>query len=176
MDSFFGFSGRIGRGQWWLGQLLNCLGWAIGLMFAAEATKDTGRGLLWMLAGASIVLAVWINLSGTVQRYHDRGKSGFWFFINLIPLIGFIIFFVELAFFPGTDGSNRYGPPPGSESKRNNAREAEGDFEPGDADALIARHKAERPSGNSALSNKSAATTATRASQLAWLPESSQQP
>jgi uncharacterized membrane protein YhaH (DUF805 family) len=162
MNELFGFSGRIGRGPWWLGQLLNSLGWAIGLMFAAEAIKDTGSGLYWILAAGSIIMAVWINLSGTVQRYHDRGKSGFWFFINLIPLIGWIIFFVELAFFPGTPGANRYGPPPGAggvpagKSVQNDPAD---DF---DADTLIAKYKAEKLQAGSVAIGRQADLLAAR--------------
>ena len=33
------------------------------------------------------------SLSVTVRRLHDTGRSGWWFFIALIPLVGAIILF-----------------------------------------------------------------------------------
>jgi uncharacterized membrane protein YhaH (DUF805 family) len=100
MKELFGFSGRIGRRQYWTGQIFTTSLWAIGLIYAGEAAMGTRSELYWIVMAGSAVLAVWINLSSTIQRYHDRGKSGFWLFIILVPLVGFVILFVELAFFP----------------------------------------------------------------------------
>ena len=48
-------------------------------------------------------LAVW------AKRWHDRGKSGWWNLIALIPIIGPIWALVESGFLKGDCGSNRYG-------------------------------------------------------------------
>jgi uncharacterized membrane protein YhaH (DUF805 family) len=50
-------------------------------------------------------------LAVTVRRLHDTGKSGFWIFIALIPLIGSIWLLVLLCT-EGTAGENKYGPDP----------------------------------------------------------------
>jgi uncharacterized membrane protein YhaH (DUF805 family) len=47
----------------------------------------------------------------TVRRLHDIDRSGWWIFINLIPLIGAIVLLV-FALSEGTPGNNRYGPSP----------------------------------------------------------------
>jgi uncharacterized membrane protein YhaH (DUF805 family) len=47
----------------------------------------------------------------TVRRLHDTGKSGWWMLINLIPLIGFIVFLVFM-FQDSQMGDNEYGPNP----------------------------------------------------------------
>jgi len=47
----------------------------------------------------------------TVRRLHDVGKSGWWIFINLIPLVGGIWFFV-LTVLDSKPGDNQYGPSP----------------------------------------------------------------
>ena len=47
------------------------------------------------------------------KRYHDRGKSGWWYLVTFIPLIGPIWVLIELQFLSGDRGSNRFGPPPG---------------------------------------------------------------
>ncbi len=45
----------------------------------------------------------------TVKRYHDRNKSGWWAWLVLIPVIGWLWQLVELGFFAGTPKANRYG-------------------------------------------------------------------
>ena len=51
------------------------------------------------------------TLAVIVRRLHDIDRTGWWIFINLIPLIGTIVLLV-FALTPGTPGSNRYGPDP----------------------------------------------------------------
>ena len=46
------------------------------------------------------------------KRWHDRGKSGWWTLIVLVPIIGGLWILVELGFLKGTDGTNQYGPDP----------------------------------------------------------------
>ncbi len=126
MDFLFSFSGRIGRAKWWLSQLAVVMIWVIVIgAFAlfvqtvdpsaehAEGELSNG-GLSTLIALLSaIVLSTWINLAGTVKRFHDRDKSGFWFLITLIPFIGPIWLIVECGVLEGTRGGNRFGPPPG---------------------------------------------------------------
>jgi uncharacterized membrane protein YhaH (DUF805 family) len=121
MDLLFGFSGRIGRGQWWLAQLA---GLVIIIVFAgiiavfahpnaSDGFDNVGTGIV-LLVGVAVVLLVWINIASTVKRFHDRDKSGYWFLIVLVPYIGALWQFVECGFLPGSPGSNNYGPPSGS--------------------------------------------------------------
>ena len=123
MSNFFGFSGRIGRGTYWLSQLIVVLIVSLVIAAAFVLAKDnrtsgndnTGSFLSILIIG--ILLNIAINVSVIVKRYHDRGKSGFWFWIVLLPFGG-IWQFIELGFVPGDEGENHYGPPPGSASKR----------------------------------------------------------
>lgn len=46
-----------------------------------------------------------------IRRLHDAGKSGWFFRINLTPLIGWILFFVVLVT-DSVPGRNQYGPNP----------------------------------------------------------------
>ncbi len=46
-----------------------------------------------------------------IRRLHDTDRSGWWWLIGIIPIIGWIILIFFLAS-PGTPGENRYGPPP----------------------------------------------------------------
>ncbi|MCA0434399.1 MAG: DUF805 domain-containing protein [Proteobacteria bacterium] len=124
MGVFFGFAGRIGRGTWWLGQLL-ILGIIAVLILAMIITSDYRPGAAPDLSPAfvillliSVVLVYVISLCTTVKRYHDRGKSGWWYFIAFVPLIGGIWQLIELGFCAGDDADNDYGPPPGAARRK----------------------------------------------------------
>ena len=57
-------------------------------------------------------LAIFIpNLAVIVRRLHDQDKSGWWFFIGFVPIIGGIWLLI-LYLTDGTPGPNQYGPDP----------------------------------------------------------------
>jgi len=124
LNLFFGFQGRIGRGSWWLAQLVAIpvvyiLGFSavagLGLSIPENGEPDamTGGGVLLAILVA-VAIAIWINVASSVKRYHDRGKSGMWFFIVFVPFIGGLWQLIECGFCSGDDGENNYGPPAGS--------------------------------------------------------------
>ena len=49
--------------------------------------------------------------SAAVRRLHDIGRSGWWYLIGMVPIIGEVFLIVYWAS-PGDKGSNRYGPNP----------------------------------------------------------------
>lgn len=51
------------------------------------------------------------NLAALVRRLHDTDRSGWWYWIALVPIIGIIVLIVWLAS-RGTAGANRYGGDP----------------------------------------------------------------
>ena len=51
------------------------------------------------------------NLAVTIRRLHDTGKSGWFIFIGLIPVIG-SIWLLVLMFTNSQPGENSYGPNP----------------------------------------------------------------
>jgi uncharacterized membrane protein YhaH (DUF805 family) len=107
MMALVGLDGRIGRGTWWLGFFA---AFGIGITNIALFGSDiTSLGAL-LLTGLTWV----ISISTTVKRYHDRGKSGWWFWLILLPIIGGIWQLIELGFCSGDEHENDYGPPPGS--------------------------------------------------------------
>ena len=65
-------------------------------------------GWIYFLA----VLAHFIpNIGVSVRRLHDVGKSGWFWFIGLIPFIG-VIWLLVLACTDGDSSDNEYGPSP----------------------------------------------------------------
>ncbi len=114
---FFSPVGRIGRGQWWLVQLaaIPLLIFA-ALPFFAAGKDNFDKGALGAIGYLVILIPFlcWFNFCSTVKRYHDRGKSGFWFLICLVPYIGSIWQMVDCGCLAGEQNDNQYGPMPGS--------------------------------------------------------------
>jgi uncharacterized membrane protein YhaH (DUF805 family) len=113
MGFLIGLNGRIGRRRWWLGQLL-VLVILIATIAAAGVSLDFVWGLpafaveRWPVLLTGLLATTTINASINVKRYHDRGKSGAWFFICFIPFVGAIWQLIELGFLRGQDGPNKY--------------------------------------------------------------------
>jgi len=58
-----------------------------------------------------VIFTLVISVAFGIRRLNDMNKSGWWIIINFIPYIN-LLMAIYLIFFPGTDGSNNYGPAP----------------------------------------------------------------
>lgn len=105
----FSTEGRAGRSTWWLGQLC-CMCLCVFALTVVSAGGASGASL--GLAALALLGSLWINVCVTIKRYHDLDKSGAWFAIVFIPLIGPVWQMVECGFVTGSFDSNTYGPPP----------------------------------------------------------------
>ena len=105
------FGGRARRKEYWFFILFNIIFAAVLAVIdwiTGTYNVETGIGLL----GTLYALAVFIpGISVLVRRLHDTDRSGWWFWIVLIPLIGWIWIFVLLVL-EGTSGQNQYGSDP----------------------------------------------------------------
>ena len=105
------FSGRSRRKEYWYFVLFNII---VAIVLAGiDALLGTFNftssiGLLSGIYGLAVIIP---SLAVTVRRLHDIDRSGWWIFINLIPLLGAIVLLV-FAVSEGTPGNNRYGPNP----------------------------------------------------------------
>ena len=99
------FNGRISRKPYWLYLL------ATTLLSAAAGALDAGSDAP-AISGALGILLIWPGLAVSAKRWHDRGKSGWWNLVWLIPLIGWLWVLIECGFLPGTEGPNRFGAAP----------------------------------------------------------------
>lgn len=110
------FDGRIGRATYWLKYLVLYLGAYILLMIidnvAGLMIDDGMGGGFGMLSSIFSLVGIWFSLAAGAKRCHDRGRSGWFQAIVLIPIIGPIWLLVELGFLKGTEGENRFGPDP----------------------------------------------------------------
>ena len=98
---FLSFDGRINRQPFWLGVIALLI--ANGIVFAIFQAW-----LAWLIRLALVYPA----LAVSVKRCHDRGKSGWWCLLLLIPFVGAVWAVIDLGLLTGTDGANTYGPDP----------------------------------------------------------------
>ena len=105
------FSGRARRKEFWYFTLFNVLinfGLDFVDAFVGTFNHEIGVGLL----GGLYALAVLIpGIAVTVRRLHDTGRTGWWFLIVLIPIIGLIVLLIFMVL-DSTPGTNEYGDNP----------------------------------------------------------------
>jgi len=102
------FDGRINRAKFWIGVAAI---WAAYIVFFVLAYV-LPSGIVLLLAILLLIAEVWIGLAVSIKRWHDRGKSGWWVLISLIPIIGWIWALIETGFLEGDSGDNQYGSDP----------------------------------------------------------------
>jgi uncharacterized membrane protein YhaH (DUF805 family) len=111
------FSGRARRKEYWMFVLVNFviaigLGILVGIATSMDRNSHTSLATVFNCISSLYSLAILLPSLGVfVRRLHDIGKSGWWFFIGFIPLIG-EIWLLVLMCTDGQPGSNQYGPNP----------------------------------------------------------------
>ena len=109
---FTSFDGRINRAKFWAGiAVLVVVGIVAQILDAILGLQvgEEGLGVISIILG---VASIYFALALYAKRWHDRGKSGWWSLIVLVPLIGAIWVLVELGMLEGDRGSNNFGPDP----------------------------------------------------------------
>jgi len=97
------FSGRANRPEFWWFMLFIWLGGIVASIVDSAVLGD--RGILSSIFGLGVLLP---SIAVTVRRLHDTDRSGWWYFLSLIPLVGIIILIVWFCG-RGTPGRNRFG-------------------------------------------------------------------
>jgi len=105
------FAGRARRREYWMFVLFNTL-ISFGISFVLALIGGAMRAPGISLLGHVYTLAVLLpGLAVLARRLHDSGKSGWWFLITFVPLIGWIILLVFLCR-DSQPGANAYGANP----------------------------------------------------------------
>lgn len=113
-ERYADFKGRSRRSEYWFFTLFSMIillpAYFIGVAGAASesgALTAIGFGIYGLGALALIVP----SLAVAVRRLHDTGRSGWWYLIGLVPIIGSIVL---LVFFctDSEPGANQWGPNP----------------------------------------------------------------
>ena len=112
LQNYATFTGRARRSEYWYFALFNLIFGIVAMILDnVLGIPMEGMGNYGPLYSLYSIVVLIPGLAVLVRRLHDVGKSGWMFFIALIPIIGAIWLLVLLA----TDseaGSNKWGENP----------------------------------------------------------------
>jgi uncharacterized membrane protein YhaH (DUF805 family) len=105
--NYVGFSGRAARSEFWYWILFTILVDIVASIIDVGILSSDAMPLssIWSLATFLPSLAM------GVRRLHDTDRSGWWWLLSFIPLIGIIVLIVFWCS-EGTRGPHRFGPDP----------------------------------------------------------------
>jgi uncharacterized membrane protein YhaH (DUF805 family) len=99
LTKYVEFEGRASRSEFWWFVLFQII-----VVFILS--------FIFPLLGTIVSLALLLPaIAATVRRLHDIGRSGWWIFIGLIPVIGLLIA-IYWAIKAGQPETNNWGAPP----------------------------------------------------------------
>ncbi|WP_179336059.1 DUF805 domain-containing protein [Winogradskyella costae] len=116
-DNYANFTGRARRQEYWMFVLFNLIfviGVAVVSGVLTALTDVAAFASLYVIYVLGIIIP---SLAVAVRRLHDVGKSGWFYFISLIPLIGGIWLIILFAT-EGDKGPNSYGADPKQENQQ----------------------------------------------------------
>lgn len=114
------FRGRATRSEFWKFALFTVIVMVVlylPLIVTGGITGEPGGGVSLLVtvsllaAGIFMLVSLLPYLSVLVRRLHDTDRSGWWYWIVLVPFVGGVILLVLLAL-PTTAGDNRFGSAP----------------------------------------------------------------
>jgi uncharacterized membrane protein YhaH (DUF805 family) len=98
------FSGRAPRSEFWFFWLFSIIADLVGEVI------DKARGTI--IVGVIIALVLLLpTIAVSVRRLHDIDRTGWWYLLVFVPIIGWIVLLVWYCT-RGSVGPNRYGPDP----------------------------------------------------------------
>jgi len=104
------FDGRAQRAEFWYWFLFVIVSNML-IAFVETTINAAAPGNAAILTGAFSLAVFLPGLAVLVRRLHDTGRSGFWAFLTLVPVLGGLILLIWTAT-TGTRGPNEYGPDP----------------------------------------------------------------
>ena len=120
------FTGRARRMEFWLFWLLligieivfSILIGMVGGSMTALVDPTVGMAAmsgpamgLWAIYGLIMLGLLIPSLAVSIRRLHDTNRSGWWFLINLVPLVGMLVYLYFMVS-EGERGANRFGEDP----------------------------------------------------------------
>ena len=117
INSYFDFNERSRRMEYWMFVLINSIISVFCILL------DSMLGTVWSIGYGPIYigygLAVFVpGLAVAIRRLHDIGKSGWYYLLVIIPIIG-PIWLIILFVTEGEQGDNKYGPNPKNDNYEN---------------------------------------------------------
>ena len=92
------FNGKTTRSDWWSVQLANLIVSIFTIPIFLRTFGFNVYGILCILP----------QITMDIRRLRDFGKNWKWIFINLIPVLGWIIWFIWLGFGKSENGKSKY--------------------------------------------------------------------
>jgi uncharacterized membrane protein YhaH (DUF805 family) len=109
------FQGRAGRKEYWFFVLFNIIV-STALAFLDRITgtfvADAGFGILSAIYTLAVILP---GIAVSVRRLHDTGRSGWWFLVTIVPILGFFVFLYFMVL-DSDPGANKFGASPNPSS------------------------------------------------------------
>ena len=96
------FEGRATRREYWMFSLIHMLVWVATIFMYSFSANLMFIPLLY-----SIVTFV-PSIAVTVRRFHDSGRSGWWYLVGYVPIVGSVAVFIFMIL--ESDSDNAYGP------------------------------------------------------------------
>lgn len=108
----FNFNGRATRAEYWwwgLAQFAIIFGCMLADMAKLSRIEQAPLNPLEYATVIFGLLTIIPNLSVTIRRLHDSGRSGFWYFIAFVPFVG-ALWLLVLMILPSEQNDNIFGP------------------------------------------------------------------
>ena len=110
-QNYVNFSGRARRSEYWYFVLFNFIvGFVLGFL-GRLVGGDSLFNPFQILSGLYSLAVLIPTLALCWRRLHDIGRSGGWYFIALVPLVGAILLLIWFCT-DSQSGTNQYGPNP----------------------------------------------------------------
>ena len=113
-ENYCNFEGRAPRSEyWWFALFAALLGIATSILdgFLGTYTVTSSGKMIGFINSIFLLAMLLPSIAVAVRRLHDTDRSGWFYLLIFIPLIGsiiLIIFFIQ----QGTNGRNRFGDDP----------------------------------------------------------------
>ncbi len=105
-QNYCNFSGRSSRSEYWWWVLFTFIvGVVVSIAFCWNDTAES------FASGVTSLFFFLPSFGLLFRRLHDTGRSGWWWLLNFIPLVGSIILIVWCCQ-DSQRGDNQYGPEP----------------------------------------------------------------
>jgi uncharacterized membrane protein YhaH (DUF805 family) len=111
MRKYADFSGRARRKEYWFFYLVNVIITFVLMMIDVVLSQSINGYPVVLFAPIYALVIIIPTLAVTVRRLHDIGKSGWWYFIQMVPFIG-SLWLLVLMFTDSNTDENQYGSNP----------------------------------------------------------------
>jgi uncharacterized membrane protein YhaH (DUF805 family) len=102
INNIFTYRGRASRSAFWWFALLEVIAYLI-VSWISDVSTVAGI-IVDILVALPLILC---GISLAVRRLHDSGRTGWWWWIGFVPVVGGIVLLV-FYLLPGTPAPNRY--------------------------------------------------------------------